>query len=185
MLYFDTSFLVPLILPEASSDEIAAFVRALPAGQFTISHWTRVEFSSLIAREVRMGGLNARAGALADARFEAMVEDSFEVLLPNADDFGLAKRYLGMFETGLRAGDALHLAIGRNHRAGAIYTLDKALLKAGQMLDLPVSMGMRTAAFFTDRSGRGDRAAFRVLLSRDGGEPPQPGDEVPAIPDGR
>ncbi len=61
MLYFDTSFLAPLILPEATSDSISAFVRALPASQFTISHWTRVEFSSLIAREVRMGGLDAQA----------------------------------------------------------------------------------------------------------------------------
>jgi hypothetical protein len=36
-----------------------------------------------------------------------MVDESFSVLLPNADDFALAKRYLGQFETGLRAGDAL------------------------------------------------------------------------------
>jgi uncharacterized protein len=60
--YFDTSFLVPLILPEATSDKIAAFVRGLPAEEFTVSHWTRVEFSSLIAREVRMGGLDRPSG---------------------------------------------------------------------------------------------------------------------------
>ncbi len=38
---------------------------------------------------------------------------------------------------------------------------------------------MRTAEFFTSRKGLGDRAAFRRLLTRDGGEPPQPGDEMP------
>ena len=141
MLYFDTSFLTPLILPEATSDGIAAFVRELPAGQFTVSHWTRVEFSSLIAREVRMGGLNAKAAAQANARFEVMVDESFSVLLPNARDFDLAKEYLGRFETGLRAGDALHLAIARNHRAEVIYSLDKALLKAGKTLGLSMSMG--------------------------------------------
>jgi predicted nucleic acid-binding protein len=144
MLYFDTSFLAPLVLPEAASDRIAAFVRELPAGQFTISQWTRVEFSSLIAREVRMGGLDAHAAARADARFELMVDESFSVVLPNADDFSLAKEYLGHFETGLRAGDALHLAIARNHRAGVIYSLDKTLLEAGKILGLPVSMGMQT-----------------------------------------
>ena len=142
MLYFDTSFLVPLILPEATSDEIAAFVRRLPAEEFTISHWTRVEFSSLIAREVRIGGLDVQAAARAHARFEAMVDESFFVLLPNADDFTLAKRFLGQFETGLRAGDALHLAVASNHRAAVIYSLDKTLLNAGQLLDLPVSMGI-------------------------------------------
>jgi hypothetical protein len=55
VLYFDTSFLAPLILPEAASDKIAAFLRRLPAAEFTVSHWTRVEFSLLIAREVRFG----------------------------------------------------------------------------------------------------------------------------------
>ena len=72
MLYFDTSFLAPLILPEPTSDKIAVFVRRLPAEEFTVSHWTRVEFSSLIAREVRMGGLDVRAAARADARFAAI-----------------------------------------------------------------------------------------------------------------
>jgi predicted nucleic acid-binding protein len=43
MLYFDTSFLVPLILPEMTSDKIAAFVRELPAAQFTVSHWAMPE----------------------------------------------------------------------------------------------------------------------------------------------
>jgi len=40
---------------------------------------------------------------------------------------------------------------------------------------------LRTAAFFTSQSGRGDRDAFRAILTRDGGEPPQLGDEL--IPD--
>ena len=143
MLYFDTSFLVPLILPEAASDKVAAFVRELPAAQFTISHWTRVEFSSLLAREVRMDALDAKAAARADARFEGAVQESFSVILPNADDFGLAKEYLGRFETGLRAGDALHLAIARNHRAEVIYSLDKTFIRAGKILGLRVSMGIQ------------------------------------------
>jgi predicted nucleic acid-binding protein len=142
VLYFDTSFLAPLVLPESTSEKIAAFVRRLPVEELTVSHWTRVEFSSLIARDVRMSVLDAAAGARADARFEAMVDASFAVLLPNADDFGLAKRYLGKFNTGLRAGDALHLAIAGNRQAAAIYSLDKGLLMAGRLLDLPVRMGI-------------------------------------------
>lgn len=143
MVYFDTSFLAPLVLPEATSDRIATFMRGLSVEQFAVSHWTRVEFSSSLAREVRMGGLDAQAAAQADARFEAMVDASFAILLSSADEFDLAKRYLGRFETGLRARDALHLAIASNRRAGAIYSLDKALLKAGSALGLPVSMGIR------------------------------------------
>ena len=141
MIYFDTSFLVPLVLPEATSARIAAFIRELPADQLAVSHWTRVEFSSVIAREVRMGALDSSAAARADARFEAMVRDSFAVLLPTPADFDLARRYLARFETGLRAGDALHLAIASNHSAEATYSLDQALVRAGAILSLPVSTG--------------------------------------------
>ncbi|MGQ0665291.1 MAG: type II toxin-antitoxin system VapC family toxin [Pseudomonadota bacterium] len=143
MLYFDTSFLAPLILQEPASARIERFVTGLPAGQPAVSHWTRVEFSSLLAREVRMGGLDAQAARDADAQFEMVVTESFVVLLPNVDDFDLAKDYLRNHKTGLRAGDALHLAIAGNHRAKAIYSLDKTLLKAGKLLKLPVSDGMR------------------------------------------
>jgi uncharacterized protein len=55
----------------------------------------------------------------------------------------LAKRHLGQFEIGLLAGDALHLAVANNHRAAVIYSRDQTLLKAGKILDLPVSMGIQ------------------------------------------
>jgi uncharacterized protein len=144
VLYFDTSFLAPLILPESTSDKIMEFVRGLSVEEQAVSHWTRIEFSSLIVRKVRVGDLDAGGAARADARFEAMVEEYFAVVLPNADDFGLARRYLARFETGLRAGDALHLAIASNRRAAAVYTLDNGLLKAGRVLDLPVRSGIQT-----------------------------------------
>ena len=37
---------------------------------------------------------------------------------------------------------------------------------------------LRTADFFTGRKGRSNREAFRRLMTRKGGEPPQPGDEL-------
>ncbi|MBX9942500.1 MAG: type II toxin-antitoxin system VapC family toxin [Reyranella sp.] len=142
MLYFDTSFLAPLILEEATSTRIERFMTRLPAGDLAISHWTRVEFSSLLARQVRMGDLKRRAAEAADAQFEAIVAESFLVLLPDADDYNLAKEYLGHYRTGLRAGDALHLAIAHNRRMEAIYSLDKTLLAAGRTLGLPMSAGI-------------------------------------------
>lgn len=147
MLYFDTSFLAPLILLEATSARIAVVVRTLAAEDLATSHWTRAEFSSLIAREVRMGGLTPRSASLADVRFETLLSSSFTILLPSADDFTMAKQYLRSFETGLRAPDALHLAIARGCNAQAIYSLDKALIKAGTTLGLPMSNGDST----TDR----------------------------------
>lgn len=142
MYYFDTSFLVPLILPEAASDPIARFFADLAGEDLAVSHWMRVEFSSLLAREVRMGGLSGEAAREADARLETMVDESFAVLLPNGDDYNLAKVYLSRFETRLRAGDSLHLAIASNRRAETVYSLDQTLLKAGQILGVSVSEGI-------------------------------------------
>jgi hypothetical protein len=38
---------------------------------------------------------------------------------------------------------------------------------------------LRTADFFTGRKGKSNREAFRRLMTRKGGERPQPGDELP------
>ena len=38
---------------------------------------------------------------------------------------------------------------------------------------------LRTASYFAERRGRADWPAFNRLMARDGGEPPQPGDEMP------
>src|SRR5579864_7048763 len=108
MRYFDTSFLAPLILEEATSSRVERFIAGL-TGDLAVSHWTRIEFSSLLAREVRMRGLQPQTAGEADAQFEVLVRESFRVLLPSADDFALAMAYLGNYATGLRAGDALHL----------------------------------------------------------------------------
>ena len=142
MRYFDTSFLVPLILPEATSGLIAEFFESLPAEDLAVSQWTRVEFASMLARQVRMGNLDAAAAREAGPRFEAMIEESFIILLPDRDDFDRAREWLSRFETGLRAGDALHLAIAYNRGAIAIHCLDKVMLAAGLTLGLPTSAGI-------------------------------------------
>ena len=141
MLYFDTSFLAPLILQEATSAAIETFIAALTPGTLAVSHWTRVEFSSLLAREVRMGGMGHRNAQSADAEFEAVIRESFVVYLPDASDYDRAKAYLATDDAGLRAGDALHLAIAHRRKCDMIYSLDHKLVSAGKLLGLPVSMG--------------------------------------------
>jgi predicted nucleic acid-binding protein len=142
MLYFDTSFLVPLFLQEATSTRIERFIRSRKE-ELVVSQWTRVEFSSALAREVRMGALDKKSALDANEQFDAIVSKSFALLTPTADDFDLAKRYVSTYETRLRAGDALHLAIANNRGATAIYSLDKSFLAAGRRLRLPVRAGIR------------------------------------------
>jgi uncharacterized protein len=143
MRYFDTSFLAPLFLRDRNSSAIEGFVAALPPDELATSQWARLEFSSLLGREVRMRSLTAEAATVLDRMFSDTVAQAFAMFPPAADDFDLAGRYIANYQTGLRAGDAMHLAIAVNRQVAAIYTLDNGLLKAGHILGLPVSPGIR------------------------------------------
>lgn len=144
MLYFDTRFLAPLILEEATSAKIEAFFAKLPVGELYVSHWTRVEFASLIAREVRMGGFAESDALLAIAQFDELVTDSFQIVAPGVADYELAKATIQHFATKLRAGDALHLAIASNNGAKTLYTLDEGLLNAAKLMKVHASRGIKT-----------------------------------------
>lgn len=141
MRYFDTSFLVPLILPEVTSDSVYSCFRSFSTDELAVSDWTRVEIASLLARDVRMGSLDADSALKAARRFESTIAESFTVLLPNRRDYNTAREWLCNFETGLKSGDALHLAIAANHKAIAINSLDKRMIAAGKLLGLPTSAG--------------------------------------------
>ena len=141
MVYFDTSFLAPLFLEEPTSESVEAFIASLPIGELATSHWTRVEFSSLLAREVRMGGLSEVDARDTDAAFESALKQSFEVLTPTIDDYHRAKILLARPRTGLRAGDALHLAMASGPEIDVVYSLDNTMLKAGAILNVKVSDG--------------------------------------------
>src|SRR5437660_12768534 len=107
MVYFDTSFLVPMIRPEAASAKVVAFFKEIPPDELATSQWARLEFASFIARELRMGVLKPDTATQALGGFQTMLDQSFTVFLPDVTDFDLAARYLTKFATGLRAGDAL------------------------------------------------------------------------------
>lgn len=144
MVYLDTSFVAPLVIAEDASDAVEAFVLKLKPGELTTSMWTRVELASLVARKVRMGQLSGSEAEAVRREFVRILGESFEILVPAAADFAAAAKYLEIPKTGLRAGDALHLAIAANHGARKILTLDKGFVDAGKLLKLPVTCGIRT-----------------------------------------
>jgi len=142
MLYLDTSFIAPLILPEATSERIEKFVCGQKAGEMAVSHWTRIEFAGLIARRVLMRELKEEQGERAITAFNRLLADSFDIFLPALSDYELAIDLLNRHMSGLRSGDALHLAIAGNHRARFI-TLDKRLLRAAQLMGIAADSGIR------------------------------------------
>lgn len=143
MVYLDTSFVAPLVFAENSSDTVEAFVLKVKPGELTTSLWTQVELSSLVSRKVRMGELSDSQAEVVRREFDRLLGESFEMLVPTAADFAAAVKYLEIPKTGLKAGDALHLAIAANHRAKRILTLDQGFLDGGKLLNLPVTRGIK------------------------------------------
>ena len=143
MVYLDTSFVAPLVIAENSSDAVEAFVLKVKPGELTTSMWTQVELSSLVSRKIRMGDLSDSQAEVVRREFDRVLVESFEILAPTAADFAAAAKYLEIPKTGLRAGDALHLAIAANRRAKRILTLDLGFVEAGKLLKLPVTLGIK------------------------------------------
>jgi len=145
MFYFDTSFVAPLFLQEVTSDVVAAFMQNIPAGQLAVSYWTQVEFSSLLARRVRMQDLTEEVALQTLKNFENALINSYFMIMPTVEDFELATQLLQHHHTGLRGGDALHLAISKNHDAECLYSLDRGLVKAASSLKIIAKMGIKVA----------------------------------------
>ncbi|RKZ36560.1 MAG: pilus assembly protein [Gammaproteobacteria bacterium] len=143
MFYFDTCFLVPLFLPEATSDSVETFIMSIPTGQLATSYWTQVEFASLLGLRVRMQTLEEAQALQLLKDFEEYLINSYYLIMPAVDDFELATQLLQNHQTGLRGGDALHLAISKNRHAECLYTLDNGLIQAASLLDIPAELGIQ------------------------------------------
>ena len=102
-----------------------------------------MELARLVSRRVRMGEFDEVLAEAIRKTFEQLLVQSFVLLVPGVADFVTATQFLVPADMGLRAGDALHLAIATNHGAKRVYTLDRGLLKAGEQLKVPVSSGIR------------------------------------------
>ncbi|MEM9276021.1 MAG: type II toxin-antitoxin system VapC family toxin [Cyanobacteria bacterium P01_F01_bin.143] len=116
MIYLDTSFLAPFYIRETTSKQVENILLNIPPNELVISDWTKVEFASLLSRLVRMGELSKE---LVEAVITAFLEDvkqSYSVITITRNDFERASEFILQWDTGLRAGDALHLAIADNHR---------------------------------------------------------------------
>lgn len=143
MVYLDTSFLVPLVIAEDTSDTVEAYLLKMAPGELVTSLWTRVELASLISRKQRMGELSEVQAANIRVEFARILSESFEMLTPSPADYIMAEELLAHHKTGLRAGDALHLAVARNQGGLEVLSLDHGLIKAARQLGLKAKTGIR------------------------------------------
>ena len=133
--YLDTSLLVSAVANEPRSAKSRAwFERQKPDG-FVISDWVVAEFSAALSIKLRTGALTVSQRSTALEIFGRLIEQSLKILPVESRHFRAAARLADQFALGLRAGDALHLAIAVGHSA-TICTLDRRLAEAAGSLGI-------------------------------------------------
>ncbi len=128
-MYLDTSVLVTALTREAATPDVQQWLAQQDPGQLYISEWVVTEFSSALSIKLREGQLDAEHRASALAMFTSLAEQSLATCEIAPADFRTAARFADQADIGLRAGDALHLAVAGTHGA-TLWTLDRRLLEA-------------------------------------------------------
>lgn len=140
MIYLDASALVPLFVPEASSGAVRKRLASYAPKPIALSAWTVTEAVSALGIRVRSGTLRREQVAFIIAAMDQLVRASFVLLDVEAAHFKRAAGLLQQVELGLRAGDALHVAVADQVEVERVITLDQRMAKALQSLGLGVEM---------------------------------------------
>lgn len=129
-LYLDTSLIVTALVTEPQSPAVVAWLETRTAARLTISDWVVTEFSAALSMKLRSGTLDAAAQDRALSLFGDLVSTEFECLAITPETFRLAAALANRSETGLRGGDALHLAVAAFHGV-TLCTRDRRLAESG------------------------------------------------------
>ena len=133
MLYLDTSLLVATLTDEIKTADAQGWLAKQPLASLAISDWVVAELSAALSIKLRTGQITLPYRANALATFAQLTARSFEVWTISGPQFHAAAKYADQYTHGLRAGDALHLAISADHGA-TLCTLDRQLAQAGNAL---------------------------------------------------
>lgn len=115
MPYLDTSLLVAAMTRERRTAEVQKWLSSQRPGSLVISDWTITEFSAALSMKVRNRALDVSLRSDVLAAFTRLVRDTFSVLPVQRADYREAAHLADLHESGLCAGDALHLGIVANN----------------------------------------------------------------------
>ena len=137
MVYVDTSVLVALFTNEATAERIANWIaeetRPLVSGD-----WCLTEFDSALALKQRTSQITSKQGNAAWKVFSQFCEGHLRLLPLDREVFSQAAQLVRNSKSGLRAGDALHLALALCVKSEAFFTLDVRLAESAGQSKLPV-----------------------------------------------
>ena len=138
MFYVDTNILVSALTPETARREARQWLLAHQMTSF-VSDWVIAEFSRSLSVKSRYSDFSEADRFRARVGLKRYLEASLAVLPVGRDDFRVAADFCEDPELGLRAGDALHLAIASAHGLTMI-TRDHGMARAARQLGLPATL---------------------------------------------
>ena len=137
MIYLDTSLLVTALTAEPDTVRVQAWLAEHEAGALCTSDWAVSEFSSALALKLRRGELNAEKRARVLSNWRVTQQENLVVIPVPQPAYDLAARFCDRHELGLRAGDALHLAVA-SLGGHSLATLDARMAKAAVAVGVEV-----------------------------------------------
>ena len=126
MVYIDTSVVVALLTQEPAAERAAAWFETLEDTP-VCADWLLTEFSSAISIKRRTGQITEIAAKAARKEFQLLVGNGVRLAPVSRAVFKAAADMAEAHGHGLRAGDALHLAVAREIGADILATLDATM----------------------------------------------------------
>lgn len=137
MVYLDTSVVVALLVPEPRSADVQSWFASLdgvPVG----SDWLLSEFASAVAIKLRRGELTEAHARRVHKEFGLLVSSGLRLIPVSRAAFLQAAELAKQYRHGLRAADALHLAVALEAGANSVASLDGVMASNAKRLKLKV-----------------------------------------------
>ncbi len=138
-LYLDTSALVSAFTNEAATERVQDWLAEQDIEDCSISSLVITEFSSALSIKLRTSHITLAERVDILAAFARFATPNFHVLDVEPRQFRTAAVFADHYELGLRAADALHLAICADHGV-RLCTLDRRLADAGPALGVATQL---------------------------------------------
>ena len=128
MLYVDTSVIVALLTVEPTTPDVTTWYASLPDTPIC-ADCLLTEFSSAVSIKLRTGQLSETHAKRVRKEFDLLAAGGLRFAPVSRTAFGQAAEMVKQHQYGLRAGDALHLAVALELGVSHMATLDETLAK--------------------------------------------------------